>query len=128
MSTSVKNVGRANFLVLYTLDETNGMGSIQTSKNVPHPVGLVKPTQFLVVQDLAQAYCIAFVWGVGGELLVSRESSTSKTSRRKILTAEAVAPDVLRKYSRSAKLRPSSWQRRRKSFGQLKQSWGRGEV
>ena len=37
-----QNVGRANFLVLEKIDETNGMRSIQTPENVPRLFDLVK--------------------------------------------------------------------------------------
>jgi structural maintenance of chromosome 4 len=85
-----QNVGRANFLVLEKIDETNRMRPIQTPDNGPHLFDLVRPkeTRFvhafhktlrdaLVAQDLAQASHIAFgarrwqVVTLAGELIDS---------------------------------------------------------
>ncbi|KAI0253228.1 RecF/RecN/SMC N terminal domain-containing protein [Lactifluus subvellereus] len=118
-----QNVGRANFLVLEKIDETNGMRSIQTPENVPRLFDLVKPKepQFahafykalrdtLVAQDLAQANRIAFggrrwrVVTLAGELIDSSGTMSGGGSKPRgggmssKLAADAVSPDVLRRY------------------------------
>ncbi|KAI0297565.1 RecF/RecN/SMC protein, partial [Multifurca ochricompacta] len=110
-----QNVGRANFLVLEKIDETNGMRPIQTPENVPRLFDLVKPAESrfahafykalrdtLVAQDLAQANRIAFgarrwrVVTLAGELIDA--SGTMGGGMSSKLTADAVPTDVLRRY------------------------------
>ena len=118
-----QNVGRANFLVLEKIDETNGMRSIQTPENVPRLFDLVKPkeTRFahafykalrdtLVAQDLAQANRIAFgarrwrVVTLVGELIDSSGTMSGGGAKPRgggmssKLASDAVQPEVLRKY------------------------------
>jgi structural maintenance of chromosome 4 len=118
-----QNVGRANFLVLEKIDETNGMRSIQTPENVPRLFDLIKPKEprfahafykalrdTLVAQDLAQANRIAFgarrwrVVTLAGELIDSSGTMSGGGSKPRgggmssKLAADAVPPDVLRKY------------------------------
>ncbi|KAF8274355.1 RecF/RecN/SMC [Lactarius quietus] len=122
-----QNVGRANFLVLEKIDETNGMRSIQTPENVPRLFDLVKPKEprfthafykalrdTLVAQDLAQANRIAFggrrwrVVTLAGELIDSSGTMSGGGSKPRgggmssKLAADAVAPDVLRKYEQDS--------------------------
>ncbi|KAI9446965.1 SMCs flexible hinge [Lactarius psammicola] len=108
-----QNVGRANFLVLEKVDETNGMRSMQTPENVPRLFDLVKPKEprfahafykalrdTLVAQDLAQANRIAFgtrrwrVVTLAGELIDSSGTMSGGGAK----PTDAVSPDVLRKY------------------------------
>ncbi|KAI9450035.1 SMCs flexible hinge [Lactarius psammicola] len=118
-----QNVGRANFLVLEKVDETNGMRSMQTPENVPRLFDLVKPKEprfahafykalrdTLVAQDLAQANRIAFgtrrwrVVTLAGELIDSSGTMSGGGAKpsggglSSKLAADAVSPDVLRKY------------------------------
>jgi structural maintenance of chromosome 4 len=118
-----QNVGRANFLVLEKINETNGMRSIQTPENVPRLFDLVKPkeTRFahafykalrdtLVAKDLAQANRIAFgarrwrVVTLAGELIDSSGTMSGGGAKPRgggmssKLASDAVQPEVLRKY------------------------------
>ncbi|KAH9980780.1 RecF/RecN/SMC protein [Russula compacta] len=118
-----QNVGRANFLVLEKIDETNGMRPIQTPENVPRLFDLVKPKEqkfahafykalrdTLVAQDLAQANRIAFggrrwrVVTLAGELIDSSGTMSGGGAKPKgggmssKLAADAVQPEMLRKY------------------------------
>lgn len=118
-----QNVGRANFLVLEKIDETNGMRPIQTPENVPRLFDLVKPkeTRFahafykalrdtLVAQDLAQANRIAFgarrwrVVTLAGELIDSSGTMSGGGAKPRgggmssKLASDTVQPEVLRKY------------------------------
>lgn len=118
-----QNVGRANFLVLEKIDETNGMRPIQTPENVPRLFDLVKPKEArfahafykalrdtLVAQDLAQANRIAFgarrwrVVTLAGELIDSSGTMSGGGAKPKgggmnsKLAADAVQPEVLRRY------------------------------
>ncbi|KAH9058282.1 RecF/RecN/SMC N terminal domain-containing protein [Lactarius vividus] len=122
-----QNVGRANFLVLEKIDETNGMKSIQTPENVPRLFDLVKPKEprfahafykalrdTLVAQDLAQANRIAFgarrwrVVTLVGELIDSSGTMSGGGAKPRgggmssKLAADAVPPDVLRKYEQDS--------------------------
>ncbi|KAI9444561.1 RecF/RecN/SMC [Lactarius indigo] len=122
-----QNVGRANFLVLEKIDETNGMRSIQTPENVPRLFDLVKPKEprfahafykalrdTLVAQDLAQANRIAFgarrwrVVTLAGELIDSSGTMSGGGAKPRgggmssKLAADAVPPDVLRKYEQDS--------------------------
>lgn len=122
-----QNVGRANFLILEKIDETNGMRSISTPENVPRLFDLVKPKEprfahafykalrdTLVTQDLAQANRIAFggrrwrVVTLAGELIDSSGTMSGGGSKPRgggmssKLAADAVAPDVLRKYEQDS--------------------------
>ena len=122
-----QNVGRANFLVLEKIDETNGMRTIQTPENVPRLFDLVKPKEprfahafykalrdTLVAQDLAQANRIAFggrrwrVVTLAGELIDSSGTMSGGGAKPRgggmssKLAADAVAPDVLRKYEQDS--------------------------
>ncbi|KAI9453551.1 RecF/RecN/SMC N terminal domain-containing protein [Lactarius psammicola] len=109
-----QNVGRANFLVLEKIDETNGMRSIQTPENPKEPrfahafYKALRDT--LVAQDLAQANRIAFgtrrwrVVTLAGELIDSSGTMSGGGAKPRgggmssKLAADAVSPDVLRKY------------------------------
>jgi structural maintenance of chromosome 4 len=118
-----QNVGRANFLVLEKIDETNGMRAIQTPENVPRLFDLVKPKEprfahafykalrdTLVAQDLAQANRIAFgarrwrVVTLAGELIDSSGTMSGGGAKPRgggmssKLASDAVQPEVLRKY------------------------------
>lgn len=118
-----QNVGRANFLVLEKIDETNGMRPIQTPENVPRLFDLVKPKEArfahafykalrdtLVAQDLAQANRIAFggrrwrVVTLSGELIDSSGTMSGGGAKPRgggmssKLAADAVQPEVLRRY------------------------------
>jgi structural maintenance of chromosome 4 len=109
--------------VLEKIDEKNGMRSIQTPENVPRLFDLVKPKELrfahafykalrdtLVAQDLAQANRIAFSarrWRVvtlAGELIDSSGTMSGGGSKPRgggmssKLAADAVLPDVLRRY------------------------------
>ncbi|KAN0127918.1 RecF/RecN/SMC N terminal domain containing protein [Lactarius tabidus] len=122
-----QNVGRANFLVLEKIDETNGMRSISTPENVPRLFDLVKPKEprfahvfykalrdTLVTQDLAQANRIAYggrrwrVVTLAGELIDSSGTMSGGGSKPRgggmssKLAADAVAPDILRKYEQDS--------------------------
>ncbi|KAH9070762.1 RecF/RecN/SMC N terminal domain-containing protein [Lactarius deliciosus] len=122
-----QNVGRANFLVLEKIDETNGMKTIQTPENVPRLFDLVKPKEprfahtfykalrdTLVAQDLAQANRIAFgarrwrVVTLAGELIDSSGTMSGGGGKPRgggmssKLAADAVPPDVLRKYEQDS--------------------------
>ncbi|KAH9041388.1 RecF/RecN/SMC N terminal domain-containing protein [Lactarius pseudohatsudake] len=122
-----QNVGRANFLVLEKIDETNGMKTIQTPENVPRLFDLVKPKEprfahtfykalrdTLVAQDLAQANRIAFgarrwrVVTLAGELIDSSGTMSGGGGKPRgggmssKLAADAVLPDVLRKYEQDS--------------------------
>ncbi|KAH8111883.1 RecF/RecN/SMC [Phellopilus nigrolimitatus] len=120
-----QNVGRASFIVLEKLSQTNGLDKIATPENVPRLFDLIKPREprfapaffkavgnTLVANDLEQANRIAFGqrrWRVvtltgqlidtsgtmsGGGTHVSRGAMSSK------LAAEAVQPEVLRRYEK----------------------------
>lgn len=118
-----QNVGRANFLVLEKIDETNGMRTITTPENVPRLFDLVKPKEArfapafykamrdtLVAQDLAQANRIAFgarrwrVVTLAGELIDASGTMSGGGGKARgggmssKLASDAVQPDVLRKY------------------------------
>jgi structural maintenance of chromosome 4 len=118
-----QNVGRANFLVLEKIDETNGMRAIQTPENVHRLFDLVKPKEArfahtfykalrdtLVAQDLAQANRIAFgarrwrVVTLAGELIDSSGTMSGGGAKPRgggmssKLASDAVQPEVLRKY------------------------------
>ncbi|KAF8492752.1 RecF/RecN/SMC [Russula emetica] len=118
-----QNVGRANFLVLEKINETNGMRPIQTPENVPRLFDLVKPKEArfahafykalrdtLVAQDLAQANRIAFgarrwrVVTLAGELIDSSGTMSGGGTKPRgggmssKLASDAVQPEVLRKY------------------------------
>ncbi|KAH9953375.1 hypothetical protein BC827DRAFT_1248888 [Russula dissimulans] len=118
-----QNVGRANFLVLEKIDESNGMRPIQTPENVPRLFDLVKPKEprfahafykalrdTLVAQDLAQANRIAFgarrwrVVTLAGELIDSSGTMSGGGAKPRgggmssKLAADAVQPEVLRRY------------------------------
>ncbi|KAI0275213.1 RecF/RecN/SMC N terminal domain-containing protein [Gloeopeniophorella convolvens] len=122
-----QNVGRANFLVLEKINETNGMRSIQTPENVPRLFDLVKPKEprfshafykalrdTLVAQDLAQANRIAYgarrwrVVTLAGELIDSSGTMSGGGSKPRgggmssKLAADAVSPDILRRYEQDS--------------------------
>ncbi|KAH9032973.1 SMCs flexible hinge [Lactarius pseudohatsudake] len=124
-----QNVGRANFLVLEKIDETNGMKTIRTPENVPRLFDLVEPKEprfahafyealrdTLVAQDLAQANRIAFgarrwrVVTLAGELIDSSGTMSGGGPKPRgggmgsILAADAVPPDVLRKYEQDSEV------------------------
>lgn len=122
-----QNVGRASFMVLEKLSN-RGMEKINTPENVPRLFDLIKPkdprfapaffkgvNNTLVADDLDQANRIAFGgsrrWRVvtlagqlidssgtmsGGGTHVARGGMSSK------LAAEAVPPDVIRKYDQDS--------------------------
>src|SRR6266702_6891745 len=123
-----QNVGRADFLVLEKIDETNGMRSIQTLENVPRLFDLVEPKEpwfacafynalgdMLVAQDLMQANHIAFgvrrwrVVTLVGELIDSSGTMSRGGAKPRgsgmgsELAADAVPPNVLRKYEQDSK-------------------------
>lgn len=122
-----QNLGRASFLVLSKL-RTDGMDRIQTPENVPRLFDLIKPKEprfapaffkgvgnTLVAENLEQANRIAFgsqrrwrVVTLAGQLIdssgtmsgggnhVARGGMSSK------LAAEAVSPEVLRRYEQDS--------------------------
>lgn len=122
-----QNLGRASFIVLEKLSQTNGLEKIATPENVPRLMDLIKPREprfapaffkavgnTLVANDLEQANRIAYGqrrWRVvtltgqlidtsgtmsGGGTHVSRGAMSSK------LAAEAVQPEVLRRYEQES--------------------------
>lgn len=122
-----QNIGRASFIVLEKLAHTNGLEKIATPENVPRLFDLIKPKEpkfapafykaignTLVANDLEQANRIAYGqrrWRVvtltgqlidtsgtmsGGGTHVQRGAMSSK------LAAEAVQPEVLRKYEKDS--------------------------
>ncbi|KAH9048629.1 SMCs flexible hinge, partial [Lactarius deliciosus] len=118
-----QNGGRADFLALETIDETDGKRSIRTPENVPRLFDLVEPKEprfvgafykalhdTLVVQDLAQATRIAFGarrWRavtLAGELVDSSGTMSGGTAKPRgggmgsELEADTVPPGVLQKY------------------------------
>ncbi|KAH9178187.1 hypothetical protein EDB89DRAFT_2063979 [Lactarius sanguifluus] len=115
-----QDVGRADFLALEKIDETNGMRSIQTPENVPRLFDLVEPKEprfahafykalrdTLVAQDPAQANRIASgarrwrVVTLAGELVDS--SGTMSGGAAKLRGgADAVPPDLLQKYEQDS--------------------------
>ncbi|KAH9007805.1 SMCs flexible hinge [Lactarius hengduanensis] len=122
-----QNVGRADFLVLEEIDETNGMKSIQTPENVPRLFDLIEPKEprfahafykalrdTLVAQDLAQANRIAFgarrwrVVTLAGELIDSSGTISGGGPKPRgsgmgsKLVADAIPPDVLRQYEQDS--------------------------
>ncbi|KAH9032484.1 SMCs flexible hinge [Lactarius pseudohatsudake] len=122
-----QNVGRADFLVLEEIDETNGMKSIQTPENVPRLFDLIEPKEprfahafykalrdTLVAQDLAQASRIAFgarrwrVVTLAGELIDSSGTISGGGPKPRgggmgsKLVADAIPPDVLRQYEQDS--------------------------
>ncbi|KAH9020158.1 SMCs flexible hinge [Lactarius hengduanensis] len=124
-----QNVGRAGFLVLEEIDETDGMRPIRTPENVPRLFDLVKPKEprfahafyealrdTLVVQDLAQANRIVFgarrwrVVTLAGELIDSSGTMSGGGPKPRgggtgsKLAADAVPPDVLRKYEQDSEV------------------------
>ncbi|KAH9017591.1 SMCs flexible hinge [Lactarius hengduanensis] len=124
-----QNVGRAGFIVLEEIDETDGMRSIRTPENVPRLFDLVeaKEPRFahafyealrdtLVAQDLAQANRIAFgarrwrVVTLAGELIDSPGTMSGGGPKPtgggmgSKLAADAVPPDVLRKYEQDSEV------------------------
>ncbi|EJC98646.1 uncharacterized protein FOMMEDRAFT_95979, partial [Fomitiporia mediterranea MF3/22] len=122
-----QNLGRASFIVLEKLSQTNGLEKIATPENVPRLMDLIQPREprfapaffkavgnTLVANDLEQANRIAYGqrrWRVvtltgqlidtsgtmsGGGTHVSRGLMSSK------LVAEAVEPEVIRKYEQES--------------------------
>lgn len=122
-----QNVGRASFIVLDKLSQTNGLDKIATPENVPRLFDLIKPKDqrfapaffkavgnTLVANDLDQANRIAYGqrrWRVvtltgqlidtsgtmsGGGNYVARGAMSAK------LVAEAVRPEVMRKYEQDS--------------------------
>ncbi|KAH9029014.1 SMCs flexible hinge [Lactarius pseudohatsudake] len=113
-------VGRADFLALEKIDETNGMRSIQTPENVPRLFDLVEPKEpwfahafykalrdTLVAQDLAQANRIASgarrwrVVTLAGELIDSSGTMSGGAAKPRG-GADAVPPDLLQKYEQDS--------------------------
>ncbi|KAH9172461.1 SMCs flexible hinge [Lactarius sanguifluus] len=122
-----QNIGCAGFLMLEEIDETDGMRPIRTLENVPCLFDLVEPKEprfahafyealrdTLVTQDLAQANRIAFgarrwrVVTLAGELINSSGTMSGGGPKPRgggmgsKLAADAVPPDVLRKYEQDS--------------------------
>ncbi|KAH8993877.1 SMCs flexible hinge [Lactarius hatsudake] len=122
-----QNVGRADFLVLEEIDETNHMRSIQTPENIPRLFDLIEPKEprfahafykalrdTLVVQDLAQVTHIAFgtrrwrVVTLAGELINSSGTISGGGPKPRgggmglKLAANAIPPDVLRQFKQDS--------------------------
>ncbi|KAH9010390.1 hypothetical protein EDB85DRAFT_2161400 [Lactarius pseudohatsudake] len=115
-----QDIGRADFLALEKIDETNGMRSIQTPENVPRLFDLVEPKEprfahafykalrdTLVAQDLAQANRIASgargwrVVTLVGELVDSSGTMSGGAAKPRG-GVDAVPPDLPQKYEQDS--------------------------
>lgn len=123
-----QNVGRASFMVLEKLSQTNGLEKIATPENVPLLFDLIKPKEprfapaffkgvgnTLVADDLDQANRIAFggqrrwrVVTLSGQLIDSSGTMSgggnhvSKGGMSSKLAAEAVRPETLKIYEKES--------------------------
>lgn len=120
-------MGRASFFVLEKLQNLNGMDKVATPENVPRLFDLIKPKEArfapaffkavgntLVANDLDQANRIAFgarrwrVVTLNGQLIDTSGTmsgggtSVSKGIMSAKLAADAVKPDVLRRYEKDS--------------------------
>jgi structural maintenance of chromosome 4 len=123
-----QNVGRASFIVLEKLSQTNGLDRIETPEKVPRLFDLIKPKDArflpafykglgntLVADNLDQANRIAFggqrrwrVVTLAGQLIDSSGTmsgggtNVAKGGMSSKLAAEAVSPDVLKRYEKDS--------------------------
>lgn len=118
-----QNVGRATFMVLEKLSNHSGMAPIQTPEGVPRLYDLIKPKDpkfapafykavgnTLVAEDMEQANRIAYgarrwrVVTLAGQLIDTSGTMSgggnqlTKGAMSSKLAADAVRPEVLRKY------------------------------
>ena len=123
-----QNLGRASFFVLEKLQNLNGMDKVATPENVPRLFDLIKPKEdrfkpaffkavgnTLVASDLDQANRIAYngsrrwrVVTLTGQLIDTSGtmsgggSQVAKGLMSSKLAADAVKPEVLRKYEKDS--------------------------
>lgn len=123
-----QNVGRASFMVLEKLNQSNGLDKIATPENVPRLFDLIKPKDprfapafykgvgnTLVANDLDQANRIAFggqkrwrVVTLSGQLIDASGTMSgggnhvSRGGMSSKLAAEAVRPETLRIYEKES--------------------------
>jgi structural maintenance of chromosome 4 len=123
-----QNVGRASFIVLEKLASIKGMDKIATPENVPRLFDLIQPKEArfrpafykaisntLVAENLDQANRIAFgaqrrwrVVTLAGQLIDSSGtmsgggSQVAKGGMSSKFAAEAVSPDVIRRYEKDS--------------------------
>lgn len=122
-----QNIGRASFIVLEKLSQTNGLEKIATPENVPRLFDLIKPREqrfapaffkavgnTLVADDLEQANRIAFgqrrwrVVTLTGQLIDTSGTMSgggthvSKGIMSSKLASDAVRPEVIRKYEKES--------------------------
>ena len=123
-----QNVGRASFMVLEKLNQSNGLDKIATPENVPRLFDLIKPKEprfapafykgvgnTLVANDLDQANRIAFggqkrwrVVTLSGQLIDASGTMSgggnhvSRGGMSSKLAAEAVRPETLRIYEKES--------------------------
>ncbi|KAG5721961.1 Structural maintenance of chromosomes protein 4 [Termitomyces sp. T112] len=122
-----QNIGRASFMVLEKLTNTNGMAKISTPENVPRLFDLIQPKDprfapaflkavgnTLVAEDMDQANRIAYgaqrwkVVTLSGQLIETSGtmsgggSQPARGAMSSKLAADAVSPQVLRKYEQES--------------------------
>jgi structural maintenance of chromosome 4 len=123
-----QNIGRASFIVLEKLSQTNGLEKISTPENVPRLFDLIRPKEprfapaffkgvghTLVAEDLEQANRIAFggqkrwrVVTLAGQLIDSSGTMSgggthiSKGGMSSKLAKEGVTPQVLKTYEKES--------------------------
>ena len=123
-----QNVGRASFMVLEKLNQSNGLDKIATPENVPRLFDLIRPKEprfapafykgvgnTLVANDLDQANRIAFggqkrwrVVTLSGQLIDASGTMSgggnhvSRGGMSSKLAAEAVRPETLRIYEKES--------------------------
>ncbi|KAI5119782.1 hypothetical protein M0805_009253 [Coniferiporia weirii] len=122
-----QNIGRASFIVLEKLSQTNGLDKIATPENVPRLFELIKPREArfapaffkavgntLVANDLEQANRIAFgqrrwrVVTLTGQLIDTSGTMSgggthvARGAMSSKLAAEAVQPEVIRRYEKES--------------------------
>lgn len=122
-----QNLGRASFIVLEKLSQTNGLEKIQTPENVPRLMDLIQPREqrfapaffkavgnTLVANDLEQANRIAYgqrrwrVVTLTGQLIDTSGTMSgggthvTRGVMSSKLAADAVSPEVLRKYEQES--------------------------
>ncbi|KAL5519615.1 SMC4 [Sanghuangporus vaninii] len=122
-----QNLGRASFIVLEKLSQTNGLEKIPTPENVPRLMDLIQPKEprfapaffkavgnTLVANDLEQANRIAYgqkrwrVVTLTGQLIDTSGTMSgggthvARGAMSSKLTADAVSPETLRKYDQDS--------------------------
>ncbi|KAG6907476.1 hypothetical protein DXG01_008812 [Tephrocybe rancida] len=122
-----QNIGRASFMVLEKLSNTNGMAKIDTPENVPRLFDLIKPKDpkfasafykavgnTLVAENMDQANRIAYgtrrwkVVTLQGQLIETSGTMSggggtpARGSMSSKLAADAVSPQVLRTYEQAS--------------------------